>query len=208
MKFVIQIRLHKDFWLHQLWTGKMSTMCLCCSNNDIGNRGKLVVTFSRDVGPRGQGGQLPHQILAHKKIKPSLSKGFKLLIVHRILAGIDSKPFPSKVLGLFISRIESNLWVTNRIRICRVPRVLMRQTAIEMVCAHDSQSREPPLKSLGQKVKDFNSQPNFQTFWQPWTCVTFLSLRVNRNAFLQKLPWASLKRALYNGFSLKWIYRN
>ena len=126
MKFVIQIRLHKDFWLHQLWTGKMSTMCLCCSNNDIGNRGKLVVTFSRDVGPRGQEGQLPHQILAHKKIKPSLSKGFKLLIVHRILAGIDSKPFPSKVLGLFISRIESNLWVTNRIRICRVPRVHSR----------------------------------------------------------------------------------
>ena len=52
--------------------------------------------------------------------------------------------FHENFICLFVSRVGLLLCLMNQIRICRVPRVLMRHEAIEMVCAHVSQGREPP----------------------------------------------------------------
>ena len=50
---------------------------------------------------------------------------------------------------LFVSRVGSLLCLTNRIRICRNPRLIMRHEAIEMGCAHVGQVQEPPPHCRG-----------------------------------------------------------
>ena len=56
------------------------------------------MTFSRDVGPRGQGGQWLHQIFAQTE-KPSLSRDFRLLIASQDFGRNRCKHYPSKGLG-------------------------------------------------------------------------------------------------------------
>ena len=59
------------------------------------------------------------QILAGIEVKIFLSKGFRLLIAHRILAGIDAKPFPSKGLGFQLPTKFSSL--PTALNLCDVP---------------------------------------------------------------------------------------